>query len=64
MRDCTKCPFLGLKDNKKECAVWGCTRSYCISDYETGGADYEELAKSFGFETYQDMCEVMYKMKF
>ena len=65
MRDCTNCPFFGLLSDKK-CSVWGCTRSYCISDRDDSykADDLEELAHSFGFETAQDMYEILYKINF
>ena len=65
MENCSNCPFFGLTNNKKDCSNWGCTRPYCVDDTQDfKGADYEELAQSFGFENAQDMCEVMFKAKF
>ena len=73
MENCSNCPFFGLTNNKKDCSNWGCTRPYCVDDtkdfkgadyQDFNGAYYEELAQSFGFETAQDLCEVMFRAKF
>lgn len=65
MENCSNCPFFGLTENKKDCSNWGCTRSYCVEDIQDfKGPDYEDLAKLLGYETVQDLCEVMFRGKF
>ena len=65
-KKCGKCPYFGIVGNEETVNIWGCTRFRCISvlvdDYL--GGDKEKIANFYGFETYQDMCEVMYKAHF
>lgn len=68
---CASCPYYGVIDvDKNENLVWSCTRISCVEQIETNMGfmsldDYLEIkAQQHGFETYQDLLESSYKIRF